>query len=114
MANLRSGGPSFFPPDRRLRTGLNRVVRAPLVCAPFLAKTFSSHVNVNRKYGRFLSLCLYLNKFVLLSGLTHKEKICLRIRAKPLRENAKSLLPVDVPRSKMCLLKLSIFYLPAT
>ena len=62
----------------------------------------------------FLSLCLYLNKFVLLSGLTHKEKICLRIRAKPLRENAKSLLPVDVRRSKMCLLKLSIFYLPAT
>ena len=62
----------------------------------------------------FLSLCLYLNKFVLLSVLTHKGKICLRIRAKPLRENAKSLLPVDVRRSKMSLLKLPIFYLPTT
>ena len=62
----------------------------------------------------FLSLCLYASKFVLLSVLTHKEKIYLRIRAKPLRENAKSLLPVDVRRSKMSILKLPIFYLPAT
>ena len=62
----------------------------------------------------FLSLCLYANNFVLLSVLTHKEKICLRIRTKPLRENAKSLLPVGVRRSKMSLLKVPIFYLPAS
>ena len=59
----------------------------------------------------FLSLCLYLNKFVLLSVLTHKEKICLRIRTKPLRENAKVLLQVDVRRSKKCLYLSSLFFM---
>ena len=61
----------------------------------------------------FLSLCLYLNKFVLLSVLTHKEKICLRIRAKPLRENAKSLIPVDVRRSKMVSVQFVVIHLGA-
>ena len=99
MANLRSGGPSFLLPAwSQVKNG------------PQPSSVFSSCVRtVSRKdvfepptstgsMVVFLSLCLYLNKFVLLSVLTHKEKICLRIREKPLRENGKSLLPIDVRR----------------
>ena len=56
----------------------------------------------------FLSLYLYETKFLLLSVFTHKEKICHRTRAKPLPENAESLLPVDVRRPKTSLLQLPI------
>ena len=77
-----------------------------------LSKDVFERRTSNGSVVSFLLLCFYVSKFVLLSVLTHKEKT-LRITAKPVPENAKSLLPVDVRHSKTSLLinKLHIAYL---
>ena len=52
-----------------------------------------------------LLICLGAAKFVLLSVFTLKETICAKICSKSRLKSAKSLLPVDVRRSKTSLLK---------
>ena len=53
-----------------------------------------------------LSICLDANKLVLLSFFSLLKTIYLRVSTKPLPNDAKSPLPVDVRRSKTLLLKL--------
>ena len=55
-----------------------------------------------------LLICLDANKFVLLSFFSLIKTIYPRVSTKPLPNDAKSPLPVDVRRSKMLLLKLPI------
>ena len=55
-----------------------------------------------------LFICLDANKFVLLSFFSLIRRIYPRVSTKPLPNDAKSPLPVDVRRSKTLLLKLSI------
>ena len=52
-----------------------------------------------------LFICRDANKFVLLSFFSLMKRICLRDSTKPLPNDAKGLLPVDVRRSKTRLLK---------
>ena len=56
----------------------------------------------------FSFICLDSNKFVLLSFFSLIKRIYARVWTKPLPNDAKSPLPVDVRRSKTLLLKLSI------
>ena len=56
-----------------------------------------------------LLICLDANKFVLLSFFSLIKTIYPRVSTKPLPNDAKSPLPVDVRRSKTLLLKLPIF-----
>ena len=53
-----------------------------------------------------LLVCLDANKFVLLSFFSPLKTIYSRVSTKPLPNDAKSSLPVDVRRSKTLLLKL--------
>ena len=53
-----------------------------------------------------LLVCLDANKFVLLSLFSPLKTIYSRVSSKPLPNDAKSSLPVDVRRSKTLLLKL--------
>ena len=53
-----------------------------------------------------LFMCLDANKFVLLSFFSLIETIYQRVSTKPLPNDAKSQLPVEVRRSKTPLLKL--------
>ena len=53
-----------------------------------------------------LFICLDANKFVLLSFFSLIKTIYLRVSTKPLPNDAKNSLPVDVRRSKTLLLKL--------
>ena len=55
-----------------------------------------------------LLVCLDANKFVLLSFFSPLKTIYSRVSTKPLPNDAKSPLPVDVRRSKTLLLKLPI------
>ena len=55
-----------------------------------------------------LLVCLDANKFVLLSFFSPLKTIYSRVSTKPLPNDAKSSLPVDVRRSKTLLLKLPI------
>ena len=55
-----------------------------------------------------LYICLDANKFVLLSFFSLIKRIYPRVSTKPLPNDAKSPLPVDVRRSKTLLLKLPI------
>ena len=55
-----------------------------------------------------LLVCLDANKFVLLSLFSPLKTIYSRVSTKPLPNDAKSSLPVDVRRSKTLLLKLPI------
>ena len=55
-----------------------------------------------------LYICLDANKFVLLSFFSLIKRIYRRVSTKPLPNDAKSPLPVDVRRSKTLLLKLPI------
>ena len=55
-----------------------------------------------------LFICLDVNKLVLLSFCSLLKTIYPRVSTKPLPNDAKSPLPVDVCRSKTLLLKLSI------
>ena len=55
-----------------------------------------------------LLICLDDTKFVLISVFTVIETICHEICSKSRLKSAKSLLPVDVRRSKASLLKLPI------
>ena len=57
-----------------------------------------------------LLVCLDANKFVLLSFFSPLKTIYSRVSTKPLPNDAKSSLPVDVRRSKTLLLKLPIKY----
>ena len=54
----------------------------------------------------YISICLESNKFVLLSFFSIVKRIYPRVSTKPLPNDAKSPLPVDVRRSKTLLLKL--------
>ena len=56
-----------------------------------------------------LSICLDANKLVLLSFFSLLKTIYPRVSTKPLPNDAKSPLPVDVRRSKTLLLKLPIY-----
>ena len=56
-----------------------------------------------------LFICLDANKFVLLNFFSLIKTIDLRVSTKPLPNDAKSPLPVDVRRSKTLLLKLPIY-----
>ena len=51
-------------------------------------------------------ICLDANKFVLLSFFSLMKRICPRVSNKPLPNDAKGRLPVDVRRSTTLLLKL--------
>ena len=53
-----------------------------------------------------LFICLDANKFVLLSFFSLMKRICPRVSNKPLPNDAKGPLPVDVRRSTTLLLKL--------
>ena len=56
-----------------------------------------------------LFICLDSNKFVLLSFFSLIKTIYPRVSTKPLPNDAKSPLPVDVRRSKTLFLKLPIY-----
>ena len=59
-----------------------------------------------------LLVCLDANKFVLLSFFSPLKTIYSRVSTKPLPNDAKSSLPVDVRRSKTLLLKHPIDFFP--
>ena len=59
-----------------------------------------------------LFICLDANKLVLLSFFSLLKTIYPRVSTKPLPNDAKSSLPVDVRRSKTLLLKLPIIFFP--
>ena len=61
-----------------------------------------------------LLVCLDANKFVLLSFFSPLKTIYSRVSTKPLPNDAKSSLPVDVRRSKTLLLKLPILSYPGS
>ena len=61
-----------------------------------------------------LLVCLDANKFVLLSFFSPLKTIYSRVSTKPLPNDAKSSLPVDVRRSKTLLLKLPIVLVAET
>ena len=61
--------------------------------------------HVNRKWAFSLFICLDAKKFVLLSFFSIIKAIYPRISTKPLPNDAKSPLPVDVRLSKTLLLK---------
>ena len=63
---------------------------------------------VNERFSRLIDL--KSTKFVLLLVFTLKERFYPRICSKSLLKGAKSLLPVDVHRSKTSLLKLPKMY----
>ena len=89
----------------------------------YLVKLLSTNVGVNRdlKQDVFerrtstgseafsLFICLGANKFVLLSFFSLIKTIYQRVSTKPLPNDAKSPVPVDVRRSKTPLLKLPNF-----
>ena len=80
------------------RHAVSQIILHLLLIPHFVVKFPLFTIGIH-KCGLFLSTTrLHESKFVLLSVLTHKEKICLRIRAKSLPDNAKSLLPVGVRR----------------
>ena len=58
-----------------------------------------------------LFICLDAGKFVLLSFVSLVKRIYSRVSTKPLLNDAKSPLPVDLRRSKTLLLKLPTVYL---
>ena len=57
-----------------------------------------------------LFICLDTNKFVLLSFFSLMKRVYLRVSNKPLPNDAKGPLPVDVHRSTTLLLKLPNHY----
>ena len=61
-----------------------------------------------------LLVCLDANKFVLLSFFSPLKTIYSRVSTKPLPNDAKSSLPVDVRRSKTLLLKLPNYWSAGT
>ena len=66
--------------------------------------------HINWKWGLLPFVCLDSNKFVLLSFFSLIKRIYSRVSTKPLPNGAKSLLPVEVRRLKMLLLKLPIVF----
>ena len=64
--------------------------------------------HVNRKCASSLFIYLDCNKFVLLSFFSLIMRIYSRVSTKPLPNDAKRLLPVEVRRAKTLLLKLPI------
>ena len=105
---------SFIP----IKNSYNFTPVITIIGGPFTGLTFE--VNREFKQGHFLSnarqpevslfqlICLDTTKFVLLSVFTLKETSCPKFFSKSRRKCAKSLLPVDVRRSKTSLFHLKI------
>ena len=90
--------------------------RSSCPCGTLLLGTLSKDVFERRtstgSEAFSLFICLDANKLVLLSFFSLLKTIYPRVSTKPLPNDAKSLLPVDVCRSKTLLLKLPIVSSP--
>ena len=94
-------------------TMLQRFVELKIVfvifsCNITLSKDVFERRTSTRSEAFFLFICLGANKFVLLSFFSLTKTIYSRVSTKPLPNDVKSSLPVDVRRSRTLFLKLPI------
>ena len=73
-----------------------------------LSKDVFERRTLTRSEALPLFICLDSNKFVMLSSFSLINAVYPRVSTKPLTNDAKCLLPVDVRRSKILFLKLPI------